>query len=137
MVGIWGLGQSCLHDRCVETEMRLRAASSPQHRALGTPLGSVRQVLSSQDSKDILPSQRLERRLRHLAVSSREHEIIRRDLARRLDACPVSHPRAVSWHPLSAAVQQLHPGAIVRQAEPPAALGEDLLYDIMALCCQH
>eukprot|EP00971_Amphidinium_carterae_P035372 696440-Amphidinium_carterae.1 len=67
--------------------------------------------------------------------SSREHKLVRGDLAGRLDAGKVFHPCA-SWHALRA-VPELHPGAIVSQTEPPAAQVEDILYSPIALCCHN
>eukprot|EP00971_Amphidinium_carterae_P252707 5017314-Amphidinium_carterae.1 len=67
----------------------------------------------------------------HKSVSSPDEELVLRDLATRLDARPVFHPGVIIWlrfwHPLARAVPQLHRGAIVSQAEPLAALEEDIL----------
>eukprot|EP00971_Amphidinium_carterae_P268017 5317291-Amphidinium_carterae.1 len=60
------------------------------------------------------------------SVSSSDKELVLGDLASWLDARPISHPCCI-WHPLWA-VPEIHGAAIVRQAEPPAALGEDLPY---------
>eukprot|EP00971_Amphidinium_carterae_P253766 5037766-Amphidinium_carterae.1 len=54
------MGQSCLNDHCVGLRYAFASASNPQHRALGThPLGFCE--TGSVNSKDILPSERLER----------------------------------------------------------------------------
>eukprot|EP00971_Amphidinium_carterae_P043418 854603-Amphidinium_carterae.1 len=64
-----------------------------------------------------------------------DDELILGDLASGLDARPVPHPCAVIWHYLAGAVPELHPGAIILQAEPPAAPGKDIPYILMAKCC--
>eukprot|EP00971_Amphidinium_carterae_P067458 1335825-Amphidinium_carterae.2 len=56
---------------------------------------------------------------------SRDEELVRRDLAFRLDARKVAHVCAL-FYPLRA-VPQLYCSAIVRQAELHAALVEDIL----------
>eukprot|EP00971_Amphidinium_carterae_P334691 6470117-Amphidinium_carterae.1 len=68
-------------------------------------------------------------------VSSSDEELVLGDLAFPLDARPDSHI-FVLWHPLWA-VPQLYGAAIVRQAEPPAAVGEDILNRRIADCCHH